>query len=103
MSARTTPACSGSSRGRKGSSMGTRALPLLLIAVLGQAASAQTVAIKAGKIITMDGPAISNGVILVKNGKIAAVGKGIAIPSGMKVIDASDRVVMPGLVAALTH
>lgn len=83
--------------------MVARALPILIAAVLGQAAFGQTVAVKAGKIITMDGPAIANGVILVQGGKIAAVGKGVAIPAGAKVIDASDRVVMPGLVAALTH
>lgn len=78
------------------------ALILVLSAGCGPALG-QVVAIKAGKIITASSPSISNGVILVRNGKIAAVGANVAIPQDAKVIDASGKVVMPGLVAALTH
>jgi imidazolonepropionase-like amidohydrolase len=76
---------------------------LLGLAGFGLPGHAQTVAIKAGRIVTMNGPVLSNGVILIRNGKIAAVGNNIAIPAGTKIIDASGKVVMPGLVAALTH
>ncbi len=57
-----------------------------------------TIAIKAGKVITITGPAIENGVVLVRGGKIVSVGKTIEIPSGAKVLEAA--VVMPGLVEA---
>jgi imidazolonepropionase-like amidohydrolase len=58
---------------------------------------AQT-AIKADIIYTATGPAIRNGVILVKNGKIEQVGAGLAIPSGYTVTEA--KAVTPGLVDA---
>lgn len=57
-----------------------------------------TIAVKAGKIITISGPVIDNGVVLVRNGKIAAVGKSVEIPAGAKVLEAA--VVMPGMVEA---
>ena len=48
------------------------------------------------------GPAgsISNGTLVMDNGRIIAVGAGIAIPAGAQVIDAKGGVVSPGLVLA---
>jgi len=59
-------------------------------------------AIKAGKIITIAGPDIQDGVILVEDGIIKAVDKNIEIPWDAEVIEAKDRVVMPGFVLAHT-
>ncbi|MFO1054887.1 MAG: amidohydrolase family protein [Planctomycetota bacterium] len=58
------------------------------------------VAIRAGKVFTITGPAIDNGVILVKDGRIEAVGSGIEVPWNAKVVDAHDKVVMPTWVLA---
>ncbi len=55
----------------------------------------ETIAIRAGKIITLTGQPIVNGVVLIRHGKIAAVGKNVPIPRNAKVIDASTKVVMP--------
>jgi imidazolonepropionase-like amidohydrolase len=60
----------------------------------------EIVAIKAGKILIISGAPVTDGVILIENGKIADIGTGIAIPEGASIIDASDSVVMPGLVDA---
>lgn len=70
-------------------------------------------AIKAGKILTMTPGeefvagkgVINNGVILISNEKIEALGpaSSIKIPDGYTVIDASDRWVTPGIVEAHTH
>ena len=57
-------------------------------------------AIKAGRIITVTGEEIENGIILISGGKIEAVGKNIEIPWDAKVIDASNKVVMPGWIEA---
>ena len=46
------------------------------------------------------GPPIENGVVLVRNGKIEAVGKDVAIPSDAKVIDATGKDVVPGFIEA---
>jgi imidazolonepropionase-like amidohydrolase len=62
----------------------------------------ETIAIRAGKIITLTGQPIENGVVLIRHGKIAAVGKNVPIPRHAKVMDASTKVVMPGLIAAFT-
>jgi len=70
-------------------------------------------AIKAGKILTMapgkefvvGKGVINNGIILLSDGKIEALGpaSSIQIPEGYTVIDASDRWVTPGIVEAHTH
>ena len=61
------------------------------------------IAIQGGTIVTMAGERIHDGVILVEDKKIKAVGKDIAIPEGAQVIDASDKWVTPGLIDAHTH
>jgi imidazolonepropionase-like amidohydrolase len=41
--------------------------------------------------------------VLVRDGKIAAVGKDVALPAGAKRIDARGRYVLPGLIDAHSH
>ena len=59
-------------------------------------------AVNAGRIITVAGQDIKNGVILIEDGVIKAVGKEVEIPWDAFVIEAKDRVVMPGFVLAHT-
>jgi len=73
---------------------------LLLVAVFVAPVRAEVTVVKAGKILTISGEPIEDGVILIENGKITEIGKGIEIPEGATVIDASKSVVMPGLVDA---
>jgi len=54
--------------------------------------------IKAKRVITVSGADITDGIVLIVDGKIKAVGKDIAIPDGATIIEAA--VVMPGLVNA---
>ena len=58
------------------------------------------IAVQAGKIITVSGADIQNGVILIEDGRIKSVGKDIEIPWDAFVIEAEDKVVMPGFVLA---
>ncbi len=44
------------------------------------------------------GPDIANGVLVVRGARIAALGAGIAIPAGARVIDAQGKHVYPGLI-----
>jgi imidazolonepropionase-like amidohydrolase len=46
---------------------------------------------------------LERGTVLIKGGKIAAVGKDVIVPKGASVIDASGRYVMPGLIDAHSH
>lgn len=77
-----------------------RAAIVLLVAVLGfQSAQAQ-IAIRASKIYPVASPMIENGVILIREGKIEAIGKAdqIQIPADYEVRQA--EVVVPGLIDA---
>jgi imidazolonepropionase-like amidohydrolase len=73
---------------------------LVLFAPIARAAD--KVAVKAGRIITQDGPDITDGVILIENGRIQAIGADIEIPWDAEVVDGSDLVAFPGYVEAHT-
>ena len=60
-------------------------------------------AIKGGKILTITNGVIEKGTILIDEGKIAKVGARVKVPEGAEVIDATGKVVMPGLVEAHCH
>ncbi|MCD6263296.1 amidohydrolase [Candidatus Bathyarchaeota archaeon] len=60
-------------------------------------------AIKGGKILTITQGTIERGTILIEDGKILDVGVDVQIPEGAEVIDATGKVVMPGLVEAQCH
>ena len=62
----------------------------------------QRLAVKADRIITITGTDVKNGVILIEDGTIKAVGTDLEIPWDAFVIEAKDRVVMPGFVLAHT-
>ena len=76
------------------------ALVTALILLGSVASSSAQIAVKGEMVWTMSGDAISNGVVLIKDGKIEAVGTAaqIAIPAGYKVLSA--KVVTPGLIDA---
>lgn len=82
-----------------------RALALLLGLWLSSGVGlAQVVAIKAGRLIDPDtGGVLTDQVILVRDNKIEAVGKALAIPAGAQVIDLSSKTVLPGLIDCHTH
>jgi imidazolonepropionase-like amidohydrolase len=86
----------------------SRALALILAAFLAipawtQTATTTSYAIKGGKVFTLAGPAIENGTVLIRDGKIAAVGAGIAIPADAQVIDATGLEVYPGMFDPITQ
>jgi len=64
---------------------------------------AQTIALKGGKIITISDGDIINGTILIDKGRIKAVGKNIKIPKEAEIIDIGGKIVMPGLIDAMTY
>jgi imidazolonepropionase-like amidohydrolase len=63
---------------------------------------APVLAIKAGKILPVTSAPIEPGIILVQGGKIKAVGQDVEIPADAELIDASDKVIIPGLIDAMT-
>jgi imidazolonepropionase-like amidohydrolase len=59
--------------------------------------------IKDATILTVTRGTIAKGSILVKGGKIKAVGTGLSAPEGVKVIDAVGLVAMPGIIDTHSH
>ncbi|MBC7894887.1 MAG: amidohydrolase family protein [Cytophagaceae bacterium] len=81
------------------------ALPFLLVALGASALEAQdrAIVIRGGTLIPMNGPQIPNGTLVLRGGKIVALGTNVPVPAGAEVVDARGRFVMPGLVDAISH
>ncbi len=73
------------------------------VALLPAAVAAQDIAIRNATLITITGGDIENGTIVVRNGKISAVGRNVNIPAGMRTIDGTGKFVMPGIIDAHSH
>ena len=77
---------------------------LSLLFSLAISAQDNPVVIKGAMVYTIAGAPVSNGVLVVHKGKIVSVGPaGSSIPSGATVIDATGKVIMPGLVDSHSH
>src|SRR5215469_16169236 len=63
------------------------------------------VAITGGKLLTITHGTIDNGMLIIDNGKIAAVGvaNSVKVPANAQVIDAKGMTVYPGLIDSETH
>lgn len=61
------------------------------------------VAIVGGRVVPIVGGPIEGGTVLVKDGKITAVGESVAVPDGVEVVDASGSWVLPGFIDAHAH
>jgi imidazolonepropionase-like amidohydrolase len=79
------------------------ALALALALVAGPSVAADGVtAITGARIVTVSGPVIEKGTIVISSGKIAALGADVTAPPGATVIDGTGRTVYPGLIDGLT-
>ncbi len=63
-------------------------------------AQQKPIALKGGKLLTVSHGTIENGVVVMQNGKITAVGvaSSIKIPKDARIIDATGMTVYPGLI-----
>lgn len=64
---------------------------------------AETVAITNARVLPVSGPPIERGTVIIRAGKIAAVGAGVAVPAGARVIDATGKIVTPGWIESATQ
>ena len=74
-----------------------------MTALLTAPLAAQTIAIEGGTVYTSTGAPIENGTVLIRDGRIVAVGANVEVPAGATRIDASGKIVTPGLFASETQ
>lgn len=78
-------------------------LILALVPLTGSSAEIVTV-VKAGVLIDgSGGTPVRNALILIEGERIKAVGSGLSVPAGARVIDLSDSTVLPGFIDGHTH
>jgi len=77
-------------------------LALVFALPLRAQSGAKALAIQGAKVHTLAGPAIENGTVVIRDGKIVAVGAGVQIPADAQVVDASGLEVYPGLFDPVT-
>jgi imidazolonepropionase-like amidohydrolase len=76
------------------------------VCFVGEARAADTVtAFVGGRVITISGPEIPAGTVVIRGGTIAAVGPidAVPVPANARRIDAKGLVLMPGLVDTHSH
>jgi imidazolonepropionase-like amidohydrolase len=61
------------------------------------------VAIRGGTILTAIRGTIPNGTIVLRGGRIAAVGPDVPIPAGAEIVDAAGKFVSPGIIDCHSH
>jgi len=68
-----------------------------------QAQTPTTYALTHAKIFTLAGAPIEDGTLVIRDGKIAAVGANVEVPTGAQIIDAKGLQIYPGLFDPLTQ
>ena len=77
---------------------------LLMVTTSGIITAQVITAIKAGKLVDpATGTVAVNQIIITKGPDITAIGSGLEIPPGTKVIDLSNQTVLPGMMDAHAH
>ena len=75
---------------------------LLLCCGLAFAQSHPAVAIRNAKIVTVSGPVLNKGTVVVRNGLIEAVGENVMVPADAMLVEGEGLTVYPGLIDALS-
>jgi imidazolonepropionase-like amidohydrolase len=75
---------------------------LFILSAPAMAAARDTV-IKNTTIMPVSAPAIEHGSLLIRDGKIAAMGQTIEIPAGAEVVDGSGLFLYPGIIDAFSQ
>ena len=77
--------------------------PLGEVRLSGQTGQGGPTAIRGATLVTVTNGTIPNGTVVLRDGKIAALGANVDIPAGAEVVEASGKFVSPGLIDAHSH
>jgi imidazolonepropionase-like amidohydrolase len=89
--------------GQAGQAADSVAPPVPMTPDRGPVRTARVTLIRNATIMTASNGTIENGSILIRDGKIAAVGREVQAPRDAVVIDASGKYVTPGIIDAHSH
>src|SRR5678816_3332232 len=81
----------------------TLLLLLVVNPINAQRSAIDTYAITNARIVTVSGPVIERGTVVIRNGLIAAAGANVSAPSDARVIDGAGLTVYPGLIDSYTN
>lgn len=76
---------------------------LVLVPSVARAQESNTILVRNATILTITHGNIEHGSILIRDGKIAAVGTDVKAPEGATIIDAAGQFVMPGIIDCHSH
>ena len=80
------------------------AAPALIAIFTAPTARAQDVlAVRGATVHTAAGPPIANATIVVRGGKVVAVGASVSVPAGARVFDAQGKTIVPGFIDEHSH
>jgi imidazolonepropionase-like amidohydrolase len=79
------------------------ALIALLLLALPAASQERVTLIRNATVLTITNGVIENGSVLIRGSKIAAVGRDVTAPAGARIIDATGKFVMPGIIDSHSH
>jgi imidazolonepropionase-like amidohydrolase len=89
-------------RGRRRSVACAAAVFLAALSASPAAAAEAPLVITGARVVTVSGPVLEKGTVVIAEGKIVAVGAAATIPPGARVIDGSGQTLYPGLIDGLT-
>src|SRR5689334_12901557 len=78
-------------------------LLLLVNSLNAQHSALDTYAITNARIVTVSGPVIERGTVVIRNGLIAAAGANVSTPPDARVIDGAGLTLYPGLIDSYTN
>ena len=77
-------------------------IALLLLCACAAAQSPSAVAVRNARIVTVSGPAIDKGTVVLRHGLIEAVGANVPVPPDAMVVEGEGLTVYPGLIDGLS-
>ena len=83
--------------------VGCLLLLVVFIPLKAQRSAIDTYAITNARIVTVSGPVIERGTVVIRNGLIAAAGANVSTPPDARVIDGAGLTVYPGLIDSYTN
>jgi len=79
------------------------AISTVSLGAFAQSQPPSVVALTHAKVFTLAGSPIEDGTVVIRDGKIAAVGASVEVPAGAQVIDAKGLQIYPGLFDPITQ